>query len=56
MEAKQKCPACEGQKEGMFSCCTGLLLHDSEECDLCPVCKEHMGIEKCDECNGTGEI
>ena len=37
----EDCDACEGKGTGMFSCCTGELIHD-HELGLCPECLEHL--------------
>jgi hypothetical protein len=51
-DTEKECEACNGAGTGIFSCCTG----DPVDSDfmICPVCKEHLGIEECSECNGTG--
>ena len=46
------CKTCEGEKETYFSCCTGDLV--DSDFPFCPVCKEHLGLEVCEWCNGTG--
>lgn len=41
-------------KEVMISCCTEEVIED--DIDLCPKCKEHMGLEPCPDCDGTGVV
>jgi len=48
-----ECDSCEGEGDGMFSCCTGELITD--ELCICPTCLEHLGVSECTECEGTGE-
>ena len=48
------CPTCDGKGEAAFSCCTGEVV--SDDILMCPDCLEHLGEEKCTDCNGTGKI
>jgi hypothetical protein len=48
------CGTCYGKGEVMISCCTGDVVHS--DYDLCPKCYEHMGLEECPDCGGTGLI
>jgi len=49
------CDKCDEHGEGMWSCCTGELVFDTD-LGLCPECKEHIVVEDCDECEGTGYV
>lgn len=51
---KEKCPTCNGDGEAVFSCCTNELV-DSDYM-ICPVCHEHLGLDKCEDCDGEGTI
>lgn len=46
---RNECEYCDGSGEGYFSCCTSEPVE--REHPLCPVCKEHLGLEKCPHCN-----
>jgi len=48
------CDVCEGEGQGVFSCCTGKLLDPDEP--ICPKCKEVLGESQCVTCRGTGKI
>jgi DnaJ-class molecular chaperone len=50
----ETCPTCNGKKEVMISCCTQEVIHDDS--DFCPKCFEHMGLEECPDCEGTGKV
>ena len=45
------CENCEDNGYGYWSCCTGDYLGAEMDIDLCPICKEHLGEENCEECN-----
>ena len=48
---KTDCKVCNG--EGFFEdsdCCNAKIAHG-----ICSACKEHCGVSKCDECEGTGK-
>lgn len=49
IKEKDTCYLCHGVGEVMLSCCTGDLV--DEDYALCPVCKEHLCLDKCPECN-----
>ena len=53
-EETKTCPTCNGKKEVMISCCTQEVIHDDS--DFCPKCHEHMGLEDCPDCEGSGVI
>jgi len=50
----KKCETCNGSGAAVYSCCTGQVVTD--DIQICPVCKEHLGEETCEDCNGTGEV
>jgi DnaJ-class molecular chaperone len=54
VEGKVECEVCNGQGEGMFSCCTGDMV-DSDWA-RCPKCLENLGEEECYSCEGTGLV
>jgi len=49
-----KCETCNGVGEVYYSCCTGEIVNN--DWHLCPECKEHLGLEMCEDCDGTGFI
>jgi len=53
-EGKIECERCDGEGEGMFSCCTG----DKIDSDWarCPTCLESLGEEECGDCEGLGLV
>lgn len=51
---KVKCTTCNGSGEAMISCCTGNVV--SDDIEMCPVCFEHLGMEDCPDCDGTGSV
>ena len=56
-----ECEECDGTGKIWFSCCGDELNKGDFEGDdvSCPTCKEHCSIddyEKCEACNGTGEV
>lgn len=48
------CETCNGKGEAFFSCCTGEVVTDDYQ--MCPECREHLGEEKCPDCDGTGKV
>jgi len=53
-EGKIDCDWCNGQGEGMFSCCTGEMV--DSDWGRCPKCLEGLGEEECEVCDGTGLV
>lgn len=51
---KTTCNTCNGEGEAVFSCCGGDVITD--DLMMCPTCHEHLGLEECPDCGGTGEI
>lgn len=49
-----ECPDCNGEKEVYYSCCTGEI--ERNDYHICPCCKEHLGLETCNTCDGKGTI
>lgn len=54
LSEKQECETCRGKGEVMLSCCTGDVV--DEDFAICPTCYEHLGLEDCPDCEGTGVI
>lgn len=54
MEKKVDCPTCNGKGEAMFSCCSGEVV--DSDLGLCPDCKEHLGDDTCEDCEGSGKV
>lgn len=50
----ETCETCNGKKEVAISCCSGDVIND--DLLMCPECYEHLGLEDCPDCNGTGEV
>lgn len=50
----KECSECNGKGKGYFSCCTHQMVE--EELAMCPICKEHLGEDICEGCDGTGVV
>lgn len=53
-EGKDVCERCDGEGEGMFSCCTGYKINS--DWARCPQCLENLGEGDCYDCEGTGLV
>jgi len=54
-EGDDECPDCEGSGELQQSNCCGDETVDSDIL-ICPSCKEHCELDKCERCDGTGHL
>tara|TARA_Y100000389_G_C17462218_1_gene522673 strand:- start:49 stop:288 length:240 start_codon:yes stop_codon:yes gene_type:complete len=53
-EGKVECEKCNGEGEGMFSCCTGDKINS--DWARCPQCLENLAEKECEDCEGLGFI
>lgn len=51
------CDECDGKGVGVYSCCTGERITGlAADYMMCPICKEHLGEDDCEACDGTGYV
>lgn len=48
---KERCETCNGTGVVYYSCCTQEPV--DPDIAMCPVCKEHLGEEDCEDCKET---
>ena len=54
LKMAKTCPECNGEKVMYYSCCSGEPVED--DIKICHECREHLGEEDCNTCNGSGQI
>jgi DnaJ-class molecular chaperone len=52
-----KCDECDGSGTAVYSCCTGEPLQGIlKDVAICPKCRELLGEETCEACEGAGYV